>query len=192
MSESPTMAAGDAFADSLRMETAAELEADLWHYTRLLREATAPADRAFVLVRLDAVQREIRIRERISDPVAPLRPQAARYDLERIKADIPLTDAVVRLAAVELAKRGNHFAGRCPFPDHHDGTPSFTVSADGQLWRCHGCGRGGDLFSFADQWYATRSFVAAVEIVVTGMGRSLDAYRIDRPRPTSGNQSRVA
>jgi hypothetical protein len=36
---------------------------------------------------------------------------------------------------------------RCPFDDHDDRDPSFSVFSghDGRArWRCHGCGRAGD------------------------------------------------
>lgn len=174
----PTTAQHDPLVDVIRGCTSIELAAWLWDLTRMLGEATEPGDLGFLRYRRNLVRREIGLRERMSDPVAPLRAQSARYDLERIKDDLPLTEVAPHLAAVQLVRRGRHFVGRCPFPDHRDGTPSFTVSADGRLWRCHGCGKGGDLFTFAEHWFGARSFIAAVEIVVTGMGRRLDAYRV--------------
>ncbi len=47
---------------------------------------------------------------------------------------------------VSLQKRGKNYSGLCPF--HQEKTPSFTVSADKQIFYCFGCGEHGDVFSF--------------------------------------------
>jgi len=47
---------------------------------------------------------------------------------------------------VRLKKQGRNFMGLCPF--HHEKTPSFIVSPDKQIYRCFGCGEGGNVFSF--------------------------------------------
>ncbi|MBI4179597.1 hypothetical protein HY522_09280 [bacterium] len=49
-------------------------------------------------------------------------------------------------ATVPLKKAGKDFKARCPF--HSEKTPSFTVSAEKQLFYCFGCGTGGDLIRF--------------------------------------------
>ena len=47
---------------------------------------------------------------------------------------------------VRLRKSGAQFVGRCPF--HEDRTPSFSVHPAKQLFYCHGCQAGGDVFEF--------------------------------------------
>ena len=47
---------------------------------------------------------------------------------------------------VVLKKSGANYSGLCPF--HSEKTPSFTVSAQKQMFHCFGCGLGGDLFTF--------------------------------------------
>lgn len=47
---------------------------------------------------------------------------------------------------VSLKKFGKHHKGLCPF--HGEKTPSFTVSEDMGLYKCFGCGAGGDVFNF--------------------------------------------
>jgi len=49
-------------------------------------------------------------------------------------------------AFVHLKKRGKNFLGLCPF--HTEKTPSFTVSAEKQMYHCFGCGKGGNIFTF--------------------------------------------
>ncbi len=47
---------------------------------------------------------------------------------------------------VQLKKRGANFIGHCPF--HDEKTPSFTVSASKGIYKCFGCGKGGNSVSF--------------------------------------------
>ena len=61
-----------------------------------------------------------------------------------IKQKINLVDLISE--AVQLRKAGASFKGLCPF--HGEKTPSFTVTPARETWKCFGCGRGGDLFSF--------------------------------------------
>lgn len=50
---------------------------------------------------------------------------------------------------VKLKRSGRRWVGLCPF--HSEKTPSFTVSPELGLFKCFGCGKGGDLFSFVQQ-----------------------------------------
>ena len=50
---------------------------------------------------------------------------------------------------VPLKKRGANFLGLCPF--HKEKTPSFTVSQDKQIYKCFGCGAGGNVISFVSK-----------------------------------------
>ena len=49
--------------------------------------------------------------------------------------------------SVRLRKQGpNRFVGLCPF--HTEKTPSFSVHQGLQIFKCFGCGKGGDVFNF--------------------------------------------
>jgi len=61
-----------------------------------------------------------------------------------IKQKLDLVDLIGE--TVELRKAGVSFKGLCPF--HGEKTPSFTVTPARETWKCFGCGKGGDLFSF--------------------------------------------
>ena len=65
-------------------------------------------------------------------------------DRERVRQ---ATD-IVRLVGetVELRERRGDFWGCCPF--HHEKSPSFHVNPATGLWKCFGCGEGGDLFAY--------------------------------------------
>lgn len=47
---------------------------------------------------------------------------------------------------VNLRRRGSNLTGLCPF--HHEKTPSFSVSPTRNIFKCFGCGRGGDSIKF--------------------------------------------
>ena len=47
---------------------------------------------------------------------------------------------------VSLKKRGVNYIGNCPF--HNEKTPSFTVSPTKGIYKCFGCGKGGNSINF--------------------------------------------
>jgi len=49
-------------------------------------------------------------------------------------------------AFVNLKKRGVNYLGLCPF--HNEKSPSFTVSPAKGIYKCFGCGRGGNVVNF--------------------------------------------
>ncbi len=71
---------------------------------------------------------------------------------------------------VQLRKRGKNFIGLCPF--HSEKTPSFTVSGEKQIYRCFGCGVGGNVFKFLMD-FKSISFVEAVQEVAEQLGISV-------------------
>ncbi len=52
----------------------------------------------------------------------------------------------------------------CPFPDHNEKTPSFSVSEDKQLYYCFGCKKSGNIFNFVEQFNGM-NFPEAVEFL---------------------------
>ena len=47
---------------------------------------------------------------------------------------------------VVLKRAGKHYKGLCPF--HNEKTPSFTVNPERGIFKCFGCGEGGDVFAW--------------------------------------------
>lgn len=71
---------------------------------------------------------------------------------------------------VELKQSGSNLMGLCPF--HHEKSPSFSVSADKQLYYCFGCGKGGGAFQFLMD-HDGYSFPEAVEYLAEKAGLAL-------------------
>jgi DNA primase len=68
---------------------------------------------------------------------------------------------------VKLKKQGRNFVACCPF--HNEKTPSFSVSAEKQMFYCFGCGAGGNALSFLMD-YERLHFVEAVEDLARRLG----------------------
>ena len=71
---------------------------------------------------------------------------------------------------VELKKSGSNLMGLCPF--HHEKSPSFSVSADKQLYYCFGCGKGGGAFQFLME-HDGYAFPEAVEYLAEKAGMEI-------------------
>lgn len=66
------------------------------------------------------------------------------------------------------------FSGLCPFPNHKEKTPSFSISADKQVYFCFGCQKGGDIFTyFRDQ--KSMTFGETVQYLAQQAGINLQA-----------------
>lgn len=65
-------------------------------------------------------------------------------DIERVKEALNIVDIVS--GYVELKNAGSNYKGVCPF--HNEKTPSFMVNPNLQIYKCFGCGKGGDVFNF--------------------------------------------
>ena len=61
---------------------------------------------------------------------------------------------------VELKRRGVNYLGRCPF--HDEKTPSFTVSPSKGIFKCFGCGKGGNAVNFVME-HEQYTFVEAIK-----------------------------
>ena len=79
---------------------------------------------------------------------------------------------------VSLKRAGANYQGLCPF--HSEKTPSFSVSPSRQTYKCFGCGKGGNVFTFLME-YENMSFPEALEALAERAGMTLfDRSRIDR------------
>ncbi len=67
---------------------------------------------------------------------------------ERIRAASDIVEIIG--GYIPLKKAGMNFTALCPF--HKEKTPSFNVNPHKQIFRCFGCGKGGDVFTFVKEY----------------------------------------
>lgn len=61
---------------------------------------------------------------------------------------------------LSLTKKGNNYVSCCPF--HEEKTPSFTISPQKSIYHCFGCGKGGNVITFLQE-YEGLTFIEAIE-----------------------------
>ncbi len=71
-----------------------------------------------------------------------------------------------------LRRQGTNLVGLCPYPDHSEKTPSFSVSPEKNFCYCFGCGRGGDAIKLVME-LKSFSFVEAVSHLAERSGVEL-------------------
>ncbi len=94
--------------------------------------------------------------------------------VSQIKQKIDITDVIG--GYVGLKKAGRNYKAPCPF--HNEDTPSFMVSPELQIYKCFGCGEGGDMFNFVQKIEGV-DFSKALEILAEKAGVEIDRNAVD-------------
>ena len=71
-----------------------------------------------------------------------------------------------------LTQKGKNYFGVCPF--HEDHSPSMSVSAEKQIYKCFSCGATGNVFTFVEN-YLNISFAEAVALIANKVGMSISS-----------------
>lgn len=82
-----------------------------------------------------------------------------------IKEKIDIVDLISTY--IPLKRAGKNYKGNCPF--HNEKTPSFIVSQDIQRYRCFGCAKAGDIFTFVMD-YEGIDFAEALKLLADKAG----------------------
>ncbi len=90
-------------------------------------------------------------------------------DIDKIRSTVSIVDVVQNYVA--LKKRGRNWVGLCPF--HAEKSGSFNVSEEMAFFKCFGCDKGGDIFTFIQEIEHT-DFPGAVELLAGKAGISLN------------------
>ena len=86
----------------------------------------------------------------------------------QIKQKLDIVDVIG--SYISLKKSGRNYKALCPF--HNEKTPSFMVSQELQIYKCFGCGVGGDIFNFVEAIEGV-DFPRALEILAEKAGVKL-------------------
>ena len=88
--------------------------------------------------------------------------------IEEVRSRNDIVDVISQY--VRLTKKGSTYFGLCPF--HSEKTGSFSVSPGKQMYYCFGCGAGGNVFTFL-QNYENLTFPEAVQQLADRAGVTL-------------------
>ena len=94
---------------------------------------------------------------------------------QRSIEDVRQTTNIVEVASefTALRRQGARFSGLCPYPDHDEKTPSFSVSPDRGFYYCFGCQRGGDAIKLVTE-LKSLSFTESVSYLAERSGVELE------------------
>ncbi len=93
-------------------------------------------------------------------------------DAELVKSKVDIVEVIS--SYIPLKKAGRNLSGLCPF--HGEKTPSFMVSGERQVFKCFGCGEGGDVFTFLEKMEGW-DFREVLEELAKRTGVRLKAFR---------------
>lgn len=88
--------------------------------------------------------------------------------IEEVRSHTDIVEVIADY--VLLKKRGSNFTGLCPF--HSEKSPSFNVNPSLNIFKCFGCGEGGDVFTFIERTEGL-SFPEAVRLLADRAGIQL-------------------
>ncbi|MEX0837009.1 MAG: DNA primase [Gemmatimonadota bacterium] len=95
--------------------------------------------------------------------------------VDEVRARSDIVDVIGEF--VSLKKSGREFKANCPF--HDERTPSFFVVPDKGFYKCFGCGKSGDVFSFLMEKQGM-DFVEAVKHTAARAGVEIREVHQDR------------
>ena len=81
-------------------------------------------------------------------------------DVEKVKRKIDVADLIG--SYIPIKRAGRNFKANCPF--HNEKSPSFVISPERQIWHCFGCAKGGDIFTFVEE-YERMDFAEALKLL---------------------------
>ncbi|MCX7675371.1 MAG: CHC2 zinc finger domain-containing protein, partial [Bdellovibrionaceae bacterium] len=111
-----------------------------------------------------------------------------RWSEEWIEQVLQANDIVDLIGQyTQLKPSGNNLMGLCPFPDHREKTPSFSVSQQKQLYHCFGCKKSGNIVTFLRD-YNGLSFRDAIEFLAKRAGIPLPTEEDSRLAPSHDTQ----
>lgn len=106
--------------------------------------------------------------------------------VEQIKNSLDIVDVVSKY--VVLKKTGRNYQGLCPF--HNEKTPSFVVTPDKQIFKCFGCGEGGDVLTFLMK-INNQTFAEVIEEQALNLGIELPKHNLKKSQMHKAEKERL-
>ena len=106
--------------------------------------------------------------------------------VEQIKNSLDIVDVVSKY--VVLKKTGRNYQGLCPF--HNEKTPSFVVTPDKQIFKCFGCGEGGDVLTFLMK-INNQTFAEVIEEQALNLGIELPKHNLKNSQMHKAEKERL-
>ena len=100
--------------------------------------------------------------------------------VEQLKSRVSIVDIIGR--SVPLKPKGQNWWGCCPF--HNEKTPSFSVSEERGIFKCFGCGEGGDVITFLMKKFGM-GYIDAVRELAGIAGMKMPDFRPRDPEEES-------
>lgn len=98
-------------------------------------------------------------------------------DMHEIIEEIKLRNDIVDIISgyIHVKSAGLNYKALCPF--HSEKTPSFSISTQKQMYKCFGCGEGGDVINFVMKM-ENLDFMEALEILAQKSGVEIKKGKI--------------
>lgn len=99
--------------------------------------------------------------------------------IEKVKDAADIVEVIGEI--VSLKKRGSNYIGLCPF--HKEKTPSFTVSPEKGIYKCFGCNRAGNIFTFISEFQGLKFNEAVIFLA--------DKYNVHIPKNINNEDNKT-
>ncbi|MDO8341402.1 MAG: DNA primase [Candidatus Woesebacteria bacterium] len=94
--------------------------------------------------------------------------------IEEVKSKVDIVSLISEY--IELKKAGRNYKANCPF--HGEKTPSFMISPELQMYKCFGCSKSGDVFTFLQE-HEGMEFGEALKYLADKVGVKLISFKPD-------------
>ena len=95
----------------------------------------------------------------------------SQRSIEAVRDTVDIAEVASEFTA--LRRQGARYTGLCPYPDHQEKTPSFSVTPDKGFYYCFGCSKGGDAIKLVTD-LKDLPFVEAVTYLAERSGIELE------------------
>lgn len=92
--------------------------------------------------------------------------------VEEIKNKLDIVSVISEY--IEVKKAGRNYKANCPF--HGEKTPSFMITPELQIYKCFGCNRSGDIFTFIEE-HEGMEFKEALKYLADKAGVTLTSFK---------------